>query len=213
MAALRTLLALPDVLRHATAFTTNLLLLLFYIAIGGVVMSYGQGLSLNESVYFMMVTMSTVGYGDIAPETPGLKTFIVFWQILGLFLFVRVSSLVVTFTKFTDAKGQMLLEWLFPPVYIDVDGDGTADFRLPDKSAAWFYTKNLLPQVLTMVLIQLVAAWVFFLVEPEWEFGDGAAPSELALFACAGVLSLLVRRTRARSVLSLYGDGDDGRVR
>lgn len=41
-----------------------------YCAIGGAIFSTQQGLSPIDSVYFMCVTLSTVGYGDISPTTP-----------------------------------------------------------------------------------------------------------------------------------------------
>ncbi len=37
--------------------------------LGGLLLSIAEGISLSDAYYFCLVTMSTVGYGDIAPET------------------------------------------------------------------------------------------------------------------------------------------------
>ena len=71
----------------------------FYCLVGGLIFTHGMGLTTVDSVYFMCVTMATVGYGDISPDTPALKTFTVFWIFVAvLFVFPQLSSVIVILT-------------------------------------------------------------------------------------------------------------------
>ena len=58
---------------------------------------------LLDTAYFAVVTVSTVGYGDIAPQTPRAKQFVM------LYTFVGVVLLSVT-VAFRDAKRMRRLE-------------------------------------------------------------------------------------------------------
>ncbi len=51
-------------------FVRNVVItLLLHIVLGGVVVSYLEGLHIGESIYFAFITGLTVGYGDIEPVT------------------------------------------------------------------------------------------------------------------------------------------------
>ena len=151
---------------------TTIALLVSYMTIGSIVMSLGQGLSVDESIYFLMVSMSTVGYDDISPNTPALKVFMVVWIIVGIVvIFSRISGIVVFFTQSIVSSGRDFMERLFPSVTIDIDGDGTADFKVPE-AALIYYAKNLLPSLMLMLLVQLVSSVGFVLAQPDWNFGD-----------------------------------------
>lgn len=47
--------------------------------------------SYGESLYFCLVTISTVGYGDMAPETDGGKAFLILFTIVGIPLMITVN--------------------------------------------------------------------------------------------------------------------------
>ena len=49
-----------------------------------------EGLSFLEYCYFVMVTFSTVGYGDIGPQTDWGRAFVTFFIIAGLALFASI---------------------------------------------------------------------------------------------------------------------------
>lgn len=158
-----------DAVREAL---TTLVLLVAYMLIGSLVMGFGQGLSADESVYFLMVSMSTVGYGDISPNTPVLKAFMIVWILVGIVvIFARISGVVVFFTQSLVTSGRDLIERLYPSVTIDIDGDGVADFKVPE-TALVYYAKNLLPSLTLMLLVQLIGAVGFIIVQPDWNFGD-----------------------------------------
>ena len=72
-----------------------------YCLIGGLVYGLEQDLSAVDAVYFCIVTMSTVGYGDISPDTDGLRAFTVFWILIGIVaVFSQVSLAVTMYTNY-----------------------------------------------------------------------------------------------------------------
>ena len=49
----------------------------------------------SEFCYFTVVTITTVGYGDISPSTVGGKWFVCVWALSGFFLFSYLLGLSV----------------------------------------------------------------------------------------------------------------------
>lgn len=76
----------------------SVLLLLGYAVCGALVL--GQGFappvtSLTTALYFSVVTMSTVGYGDIVPKTADARFFVISIIILGITVFATSISAVI----------------------------------------------------------------------------------------------------------------------
>ncbi|MHB1565271.1 MAG: voltage-gated potassium channel protein [Acidiferrobacter sp.] len=76
----------------------SVLLLLGYAVFGALVL--GQGFSppittLADSAYFAVVTMSTVGYGDIVPRTVEARLFVMSIILLGITVFATSISAVI----------------------------------------------------------------------------------------------------------------------
>ena len=142
-----------------------------YCVVGGLIFVYVQGLRPVDAVYFMVVTMGTVGYGDFAPKTPGLKLFTVIWILVAIgFVFPHIAGVVGLFTGRWKELVNRVLSWMFPPKLVDIDGTGKADFALPESSAL-FYAKGLLAVNCLLLFTQLIMAAVFTHFE-GWGYGD-----------------------------------------
>ena len=54
-----------------------------------------EGWSTLDSLYFSVITLSTVGYGDLSPETPAAKIFTMVYIFLGVSIFVSFAGMLV----------------------------------------------------------------------------------------------------------------------
>ena len=150
---------------------------MLYVVVGALVYCYTEDWSVVDAIYFCIVTMSTVGYGDYSPSTGATRGFTILMIFVGIgVVFPTTAAAVGSLTSPITAKGRALLEERFPQRLIDIDGDGVADFKIP-RSAAHYYSKNMFPSVLLMVAIQVVMAAVMTSVEPNWTY-------DLALYHC-----------------------------
>ena len=54
-----------------------------------------EGWSVLDSLYFCVITLTTIGYGDFSPETTAGKIFTIFYVFMGLgFIMAFVTTLV-----------------------------------------------------------------------------------------------------------------------
>ncbi len=61
-----------------------LLTSMFFIGIGSVVYHYLEGWSWIDCMYFCVITLTTIGYGDFSPQTDGGKIFTMVYILIGL---------------------------------------------------------------------------------------------------------------------------------
>jgi len=74
--------------------THGFILVSFY-AMGGLIYDELEGWALLDTSYFLTVTITTVGYGDLTPQTPEGKLFTVGYALIGIvFVFAALSPLV-----------------------------------------------------------------------------------------------------------------------
>jgi voltage-gated potassium channel len=77
MVSVLNLLTLPDI--------RNLLMLTVFILIAGTIVFHGlEGWDYIDSFYFSVITLTTIGYGDLHPTTPLSKLCVVVFVFLGL---------------------------------------------------------------------------------------------------------------------------------
>jgi voltage-gated potassium channel Kch len=70
-------------------------LILFTLLVSGTVFySTVEGWGIVDSLYFSVVTLSTVGYGDLSPGTTAGKLFTIFYILIGIGLFVAVATAI-----------------------------------------------------------------------------------------------------------------------
>jgi len=72
-----------------------LILVLGMLGIGTIFYSNFEGWSLLDSLYFSVITLTTVGFGDFTPQTDIGKMFTIVYVLVGIFLLlIFVNSLV-----------------------------------------------------------------------------------------------------------------------
>lgn len=69
-------------------------LFLLIIATGVVFYHVVEGLSWLDAFYFTSMTLTTVGYGDFAPQTDVGKLFTAFYVYIGIAMFFGIATLV-----------------------------------------------------------------------------------------------------------------------
>lgn len=76
------------------------------LAVGMVVYHYLEGWSWVDSLYFSFITLTTIGYGDITPQTDAGKIFTMFYVIVGLGLILAFIQVVYQhyFSKIGNKK-------------------------------------------------------------------------------------------------------------
>lgn len=75
----------------------NLLLTTFMIiGFGSVVYRYLEGWSWLDSVYFCVITLTTVGYGDFSPQTDAGKLFTLLYIVIGIGVILTFINTVYT---------------------------------------------------------------------------------------------------------------------
>ncbi len=70
----------------------SLSLALTLIALASAFYAIVEGWSILDSVYFSVVTIATIGYGDLVPKTAAGKIFTIGYVISGIGLFVAAAG-------------------------------------------------------------------------------------------------------------------------
>jgi voltage-gated potassium channel len=79
------------------AFKLLVLIAAGALAIGTYFFHLFEGWSILDSLYFCVITLATVGYGDFTPKTDAGKIFDMFY------VFIGIGLLVTLFTRIADA--------------------------------------------------------------------------------------------------------------
>lgn len=69
--------------------------IILYIILGASIYQWLENFSVVDSYYFVVITLSTIGYGDLSPHTNAGKIFTIFFVIIGLAMFSTLISTIV----------------------------------------------------------------------------------------------------------------------
>ncbi|MBD3247335.1 two pore domain potassium channel family protein [Candidatus Pacearchaeota archaeon] len=80
---------------HKHLFTTIFILLLV-ISTGAYAYHTVEGWSYLDSTYFVIITITTIGYGDLVPQTATGKIFTMFFSFIGIAMALYFLSIIST---------------------------------------------------------------------------------------------------------------------
>ena len=77
---------------------------IFIVSFGSVVYHYLEGWSWVDSIYFSVITLTTIGFGDFAPATPEGKIFTIFYIVIGIGIILSFINTVYNHYDNTSKK-------------------------------------------------------------------------------------------------------------
>ena len=87
--------AIEDAKAVQKAFRYIVVISSLTILVGVIAMMYLEGWGVIDSIYFSVVSLTTVGYGDLTPETQGGRLFVVFYLIVGIAIIAALVNNVL----------------------------------------------------------------------------------------------------------------------
>ncbi len=75
-----------------------------WVALGTIIYSLREGWSIIDSLYFSVMTLTTIGYGDLAPTTSGMRLYTVVYAVMGIGLFVAFNARLAQFAFHTKQR-------------------------------------------------------------------------------------------------------------
>lgn len=97
-------MAKSNKLSRTSVISSLLAILLVYISFGATFYHYVEHWNWLNSFYFVVITLSTVGYGDFSPHTDAGKLFTMPYVFIGIGLFIAVANAILR------SRGQKALE-------------------------------------------------------------------------------------------------------
>ena len=152
-----------------------------YIGLGALFFWYAEGWLYSDAVYFAIVTVSTVGYGDMTLQLWYSKLFNSFYMFFGcVIIFTNFSNLLINLEAAAVSKAQLALSKGMSQ-FLGVTMEHNARSG-PPRSALLFYLGNGLPRVLIMLGLQAALATPYLFVKMDFPevLGDNGALQEEA---------------------------------
>jgi len=104
--------------------------ILLFILLLAIVIGHGEGWSYTDTFYFAMITTTTVGYGDLEPQTQSMRLFAVFFIPLSVAVLANILGRIAGYYMDRQAakNEKKFLQrelTLADLTAMDVDGDGS----------------------------------------------------------------------------------------
>jgi voltage-gated potassium channel len=74
----------------------SVLIFIIIVILGSCAYTYLEGWSMLDSIYFVVITLTTIGYGDLIPLTSLGKLFTIFFSFFGIAFAFYVFSMMGT---------------------------------------------------------------------------------------------------------------------
>jgi len=68
----------------------------FVIVVGAALYHWLEGWNWLDSLYFVVITLTTIGYGDLSPTMPATKLITIFYGINGIVLLLMLFDVIRT---------------------------------------------------------------------------------------------------------------------
>lgn len=67
------------------------------VAIGAGLYHWLEGWSWLDSIYFVVITLTTIGYGDLHPTIPATKLITIFYGVNGIIIILMLFDVIRTY--------------------------------------------------------------------------------------------------------------------
>jgi potassium channel subfamily K, other eukaryote len=158
------------------------------VAVGTMYFYFYDNDSFVDSIYLSVMTVSTVGYGDVTPKSWFSKAFTCLYSILGTLAFARIVSQfieVVTEHRFAE-KNKRLLESSFFDAETLIKADVNGDDRVTKNEFILFRLRQM----------DLIPSEVELRIDKQWSRMDIDGDGELS------VRDLIARQGRPKQYLT-----------
>lgn len=66
------------------------------VGVGAALYHWLEGWSWLDSIYFVVITLTTIGYGDLSPTQPVTKVITIFYSLNGIILLLLLFDIIRT---------------------------------------------------------------------------------------------------------------------